>query len=224
MNFVQIQNAVLSDRFRESQRADAINWINHRYAWIWALEDWSFKATITNVTVTANSSVVTGLPADLGTVRMLLTSDGTQLEYLTPERFYEYYYDNTTTLPGTAESFTVVNGAITIGPTSNVTKTDYRLLYDREPARYVGGGPGVGTLTAGLLSADTDVPAMPEGFHFALVHGGAAEGLKLQNDPTWQAFEQDFQASIVAMRERYLTDQRWEHAQFGSYADSVWRG
>ncbi len=202
MTFKEIQDAVLSDRFDESQRGDAKHWVNHRYAWIWALEEWNFQYGTDDVTVTSGSQAVTGVTSDLAAVLTLQRSDGTPLVPLSPADFYGHYYGSTQT--GSPEAFTVVNGAVMVGPTSNETATTYRLVYEKEPT---------------LLVADNDVPAIPAGFHFALVHGGAAEGLKLQNDPTFQAFEQDFQASITAMRRKYLSNVRGTHEQFGRLLD-----
>ncbi len=153
------------------------------------------------MTVTAGSQTVTGVTSDLAAVLTLQRSDGTPLVPLSPPDFFGRYHGSTQS--GKPEAFTIVNGAVMVGPTSSETAT-YKIVYEKDPT---------------LLVADNDVPAMPAGFHFALVHGGAAEGLKLQNDPTWQAFEQDFQASITAMRRKYLANVRGTHGQYGRVLD-----
>lgn len=201
MNFKAIQDAVLSDRFQETQRGDCKNWINHRYAWLWGLEDWTFKSATAVVTVTAGSQAVTTLPTDISTVVALYRSNGDRLKYLMPVKFFELFYDTTNATTGTPYCFTIVNGQLFVGPTSNETAADYKLLYMREVT---------------LLVNDGDTPGLPAGFHFALVHGGASEGLKLQNDFTWQFFEQDFQASIQAMSRAYLSDQDGDYQQYGA--------
>jgi hypothetical protein len=63
---------------------------------------------------------------------------------------------------------------------------------------------------------------LPAEFHFALVHGGAAEGLKRENDPTFQAAEADFQASITAMRYEYLAVHRDRPGQWGRRYSRGW--
>ncbi len=55
------------------------------------------------------------------------------------------------------------------------------------------------------LVNDSDVPLIPLGFHDILVHGGASEGLRNENDPTWQGFEQDYTAGLMDLKAGYLT-------------------
>lgn len=193
LTFKEIQDAVKSDRFREAQRGDIKKWINFRYWWLWHLEEWTFRYATDDVTVTAGSDTVTGVAADFLVAHSLQRYDGTPLQYMGPAAFQRAYYDTTNTQSGTPEAYTVIDGTILVGPKSNETSTAYRLLYEREYTDLVN---------------DNDVPALPNGAHFGLVHGGAAEGLKLQNDPTWQAFEQDFNSVITILRRGYLKDQR----------------
>lgn len=193
VNFLAIQNAVLSDRFKETQRSDAKNWINHRYGWIWTLEPWTFRKRSTAVTIT-NGQVVSP-PAGLGPVRALILSDGTRLAYLEPTVFFDRYTGQSAT--ATPDTYTVLAGTVYVGPT-NSGSLSATLIDDQQVT---------------MLNVDGDTPALPAEFHFALVHGGAAEGLKLQNDPTWLAFEQDFQASIQAMRASYLEESRDKMAE-----------
>jgi predicted secreted Zn-dependent protease len=39
----------------------------------------------------------------------------------------------------------------------------------------------------------------------APVHGAISEGLRLENDPSWEAAEADLQTSIMDMRKSYLS-------------------
>lgn len=188
MKFVDLQNAVLSDRFKEAQRSDAKNWINHRYGWMWTLEPWTFRTRSSTQTITGSSL---SAPASLGPIRAVILSDGTRLAYLEPTVFFDRYTAGASA--SSPEAYTVLGGAVFVGPAVTGTLGGVTVIDDQQVT---------------LLSGDNDVPATPQEFHFALVHGGAAEGLKLQNDPTWLAFEQDFQASIAAMRASYLEEQR----------------
>lgn len=193
LTFKDIQDAVKSDRFDEEQRGDIKKWINFRYWWLWHLEEWTFRYATGLVTVTAGSNVVTGLPSDFLVALSLQRADGAPLQYMGPASFQRGFYDTTTVQTGKPEAYTVIGGTIYVGPTSNETSSAYKLVYEREFTELVG---------------DNDVPALPSGAHFGLVHGGAAEGLKLQNDPTWQAFETDFNSVITILRRGYLVDQR----------------
>lgn len=163
------------------------------------MEEWEFAKATDAVAWSSGSQTVTGVAADFGIAFSLVDSDGEPLAPVADSRdFYAAYLDGST---GTPEAFTVVGSTILVGPTPSKAGTA-TLYYRRE---------------ATLLSADGDTPAFPAGFHFALVHGAAAEGLKLQNDPTWQAFEQDFQASITAMQRQYVVGLRAAGDQFGAY-------
>jgi hypothetical protein len=186
--FKAIQDAVLSDRFEEPQRADAKNWINHRGGWIWTLEPWTFRSRTSTQTITG---ATLSAPAGLGPVRAVLLADGTRLAYVEPALFFDRYTPATT--GASPEAYTVLGGVIFVAPGVTGTLAGVTVIDDAQWTMLVG---------------DNDVPTLPAEFHFALVHGGSAEGLKLQNDPTWLAFEQDFQASIQAMRASYLEEQR----------------
>lgn len=205
MTFKQLQDAVKADRFRESQRGDIMDWLNYRYAWLWDAAEWTFKRAKTTVTVTANSSTVSNLPADLGTVRKLRLSDGTRINYMDPDDFDDLYFGQTAT--DKPQYFTIVDGDLSVGPISSVTDTGCGLFYDK-------------SIT--LMAADSDTPAFPAEMHFALVHGASAEGLKLQNDFTWQAFEQDWSAAIQTMKAKFLLDHLGDDDQYGRLTDWDW--
>lgn len=193
MNFVQLQDAVKSDRFREAQRGDIQTWINARYWWLWSLEDWPFRYATDTITVTAGGQSVTSLPDDFGKALAVIATDDSlnagRLSYKTPGAFFEDWYLNDES--GVPSFYTIVDGDLFVGPTPDSTAADYKLVYLREFT---------------MLAADDDEPALPAGAHLALVFGGSATGLKLQNDPTWQAFEQDFNSAIQVLRAGYLHD------------------
>lgn len=197
MNFLQLQDAVKSDRFREAQRGDIKTWINARYWWLWSLEDWPFRYSTADLTTTSGSQLLGGAPADLGNVLAIIpTNSGDpswKLDYVSPRRFYADWYDPRGTDNGESGYYTIVNGDIFVAPAPDESVADWKLVYSREFS---------------MLVDDDDVPALPDGAHLSLVFGGAATGLKLQNDPTWQAFEQDFNSAIQILRSGYLNDQQ----------------
>lgn len=198
MNFKDLQDAVMSDRFREAQRGDIKTWINSRLGMLWDSADWTFKHAKTTVTVTAGENVVSGLPTDFGTVRALRRSDGTRLHYLDPDDFDDAYFGQTDT--GLPYHFTVVNSAISVGPISSETNTGYGLFYNKAVT---------------VLVDDNDTPNIPVDCHEAIVFGAAVEGLILQNDFTWQGMEQLWSAELQTMKEAYLIDHFGDAAQFG---------
>lgn len=201
MTFLQITDAILLNLFDESSRSDAKNWCNHRYGWILAMEEWAFLNATATVTVTAGSQTVSSLPSDFGIALGLWDSDGRPLRYMTPQAFLTSYNTNLDSA-GSPEAYTVIGDTILVGPTPDTTATDWQLAYELD------GTP---------MSADGDIPIIPELFHVALIHGGRAEGMKLQHNPTWRDVEQDFLASIDAMKRRYLVKVRQAGEQVPAY-------
>lgn len=192
--FLELQTAVMGTRFDESQRGDVKTWINDAYWQAWTQEEWIFRVATDTVIVTANSNVVTGLATDVANVRSLQRSDGVSLDSMDPTDFERRYNSPSSTFTGTPEAYTVINGVVYVGPTSNVSASDYLMVYEKE-------------YTA--LSADGDVPALPTGCHEGiLVFGAIATGLQTENDFTWQFFQQKYDRTLDTLRRGYLSDRR----------------
>lgn len=201
MTFVQIQNAVLADSFTESKRNDAKNWIVARHAWLWDLEQWTFKFTTANVVFTAGSQLVGSVPADFHIAIALYDSTGNPVPAIKDFReFFDRYNANLQNGSGVPEAFTVVGGQLFVGPAGDGSAG--LLVYEKaKPA----------------LVADGDPSGLPDGYDLALVHGGKAEGFKLANIPLWQGFDDDFNAHANAMRRNWLTGIRGQAPQFGAF-------
>jgi hypothetical protein len=209
MNFLQLQDAVMGDRFDDSQRGDVKSWINSAYWSAWSAERWTFRNKTVQVGVTAGLQTVTGIPTDFQRAESLQNAQGMGLQYLEPRRFYARYYDDTQTITGLPESYTILDNVFTIGPASSETRSDYLLTYET-------------AYTA--LFLDTDVPLLPEGSHVqVIVFGATATGLKTQNDFTWQFFIQEYMAGLDSLRSDYLSDESDDDAAYpidplGAYA------
>lgn len=200
MTFRELQDAVIADGFDESKRDDVQRWLNMRLAWLWNAEEWVFKQGTDDVTVTAASMAVSSVPTDFQVALGLLNSDGWPLKATpTVSEFYRLYLDAGRGLP---QAYTVVDGTILVGPTSSVTDSAYKLIYEKAVT---------------LLSADGDLPNIPDGYHMALVHGAKAEGFKLTNIPMWQSYDQQFLGAIDAMRRDYLVEIRNAGEQQAAY-------
>lgn len=203
MTYVEIVNAVLADAFDESRRADAKKWVNFRLSWLWDIADWSFKDGRTNVTVTAGSQNVTGMPADFAAAKNLWRADGDSLHELPDFADFATRFIGTANATSGRPTHYVVQGlSIFVGPTSAETSSGYLLHYKKAPT---------------LLVGDSDVPAIPDGYHMALVHGAKAEGFRLTNVPLAAAFDADFQAAITAMQATYLDASKPRQTQSPAY-------
>jgi len=70
------------------------------------------------------------------------------------------------------------------------------------------------------MNSDNDTPVFDEAYHPLLVIGATATGLKMENDPTWGALEQEFDAGLQAMVEELCPPDHATTLQYGR--DSFW--
>ena len=199
MTFGEIIDDVLLDTCEETQRDRAGRAVNLRYAHLWGLEDWTFRYALINPTVTGGSSALHALPDDFG-VPIYLWNDlgGDPLPYLEIADFQLQYLP---TLTGTTEAWTVIDGAVLLGPTPSASAT-WTCYYRKRLTQ--------------LSDEDLDSPAIPDEYQMMLVHGARAEMLAAYNDPTAGDMEQQWQADIEAMRREYLTDAEGQPDQWPS--------
>ena len=211
MTFVDLQNEVLTYRFKEQQRTSVKRWINQRYGWVWAGAAWPFKySSPTALTVTAGTAAAAFATAtDVLRPLAVWDQNGDQIEYLVPREFQLYYQSSTSS--GDPQNYTVIGGTIYLGPTPQSSQT-FQVGYERK----VGHFNGADAKVVGLLDQDTDYPIWDPAYHYMLVMGATATGLKLVNDPTWEALEDEFRAMVIVMEQELLPADRGENIQFGS--------
>lgn len=203
MTFLELQNeliAVPAARFKETQRESVKKWINYRYATLWSAEDWTFRRSITPLTITAG--VIT-MPTDFAAPLGLWDNNGTRLRWIPTRDFYTAHLPALTT--GSPSCFTVVDDQIILDPTPSGNLT-FQLHYEQKMTPLVN---------------DTDVPGIPLEHHYLLVHGATATGSVGMNDFTYQFAEQMWTNGLDVMRRDYLEDQSEETVQWGSYMDVV---
>lgn len=212
MTYKQIVDGVLAAGFGEVKRAEAKNWVQARHAWVWDAEEWTFRYATSPVVFTANSQVVGSLPADFRAGVALYDTQGVPLRPVRDYReFFGGYNANLNLGSGRPEAWTVMAGQLLVGP--NGDGSTGLLIYERsKPA----------------LVNDGDLTGLPDGYDLMLVHGGKAEGFKLTNVPLWQGFDDDFNASVNAMRRNYLNAVRAAGSQqFGAFRPAgglrLWR-
>lgn len=198
-----MQNSVLAARFNEGLRDEAKLWLNQRLGVLWAAADWPFKKLTESCSVGGDGVVVP--PSMVRRVLAVWNSDNDKLEWLEPQVFRSYYDGTETgTLP---VAWTIDGEDMKIAPigAGTVSVRHERRLYHLDE----NGDPVVGPLTL-----DEDSCPYDEEFHYYLVQGAIATGLKRENDPTWQALEDDFNAGIFVMREELLPPNSPENRQF----------
>jgi hypothetical protein len=214
VQFVDIQNEVITgtNRFRETNRVQVKRWINDRYARVWRAAPWGFRYAVpTAMAVSGGTAPTTGslvqvtTPSDLGVPLALYDSDGDPLSRLTVKELHDNYRTVTSNADPEVWAFsgagrgTVGLTQLFVAPKPSASTTVY-VPYERVIGRIVSS-----TFTPGLLSADSDEPVWAEEYHYALVYGAMATGLKMENDPTWPALEDEYNAVLDAMKDELVS-------------------
>lgn len=205
LNLEQIRKEMRQQRFGPNMDTSLLYWINLREGQIWSDSEWPFKRLMREA-VTAENGYV-GVPDQFWKAANLEAADGTTLGFLLPEE-YELMYPIGSDAAGAAAHFTILNSQVLLGPAVSGT---FYLSYDKRVCHY----DNTGFLVSGPMFEADDYPPYPVEYHYMLVVGAMASGLKVQNDPTWDALEQEFQQMLGTMREDLLPPDQYRNAQFG---------
>ncbi len=200
MTFLEMQEAVLLDRFDERQRAPIKDAINSRYGRLWALEPWSFKRIIVEHSLLSGEDSVT--LTDLGlqkveTVWSDLPSDLTRLAADRPELIYQH----ASTTSGTPYGFSIVGDTVYLD----------RPLSSNATLAFIGEAKWT------PLVADGESPLIPAEYHMAIVAGAAADMLLREADPTWQGEEKLFVDQVNEMKLSYMSNLRMAQTAYPSW-------
>lgn len=217
MTFKQIQDEIINIRFKESQRESVKHWINVRYQGVWGFADWPWKRQgPVDIQVTAaspNTSIPTGFLRPI----QLFDDAGNELLWMEPDEFDRNYANaQANGVTGAPDSFKWVDDVLTLGLTPQSDAT-FSLTYERKLVHLQGGT----VPTVGAMSEDSDVPIWEDVYHYILVMGAMATGLRLENDPTYPQMEEEFDGLLSSMRDHYLpTASPGSHLQYGREWDS----
>lgn len=181
MNYVDIQNEIISLRFDESRRDQVKNWIKIRYAALWAQADWNFRDVMdASLPIVAGSNTPV-MPSDLSSVEAIVDNYGQALGYLEPMAWRDTFLSSST-VTGTPIAYTMIAGQAYLGPTPQSSAT-FLISYDRRVSRLVGG-----VVTSGNFSGDSDKPIWSttgfEEYDYLLVLDAMMLGQQVLNDPT----------------------------------------
>lgn len=203
MTFQEIVNEVLFDRFAETRRASVERYVNSRYGRVWAQEPWTFKRIA--VSTSMSDSDVTLEELGLQRIEGVWQTRGNYNYDMFPNRPEDFFFW-VSEVGGVPYNYTVYGDTLHLERSPSST-TDFVVLGEK---KFV------------PLEDDGDVPLIPEEFHMMLVHGAASEGLRMENDPTWQGFEQDYQAYLQDMKLSYLTAVRNFGDAYPAWTPSRW--
>lgn len=186
MDFLEIQNSVLTDRFSEEKRDAVKQAINSRYGRLWLTAGWSFRFAMDDVVVPSGANSF-----DKGAFHTPIEIyDSTQTGYwkrvnsVIPQDFLPYR-QNYSAYP---IEFTVIGDTVFLDRNApgDVTLQVY------------------GELAWVPLINAADVPLLPLEFHYMLVVGAASDQLKLENDPSYKPLEDTWEKMLEDMKKGYL--------------------
>jgi hypothetical protein len=152
------------------------------------------------------------MPPDFDRVIHLFNAEGSELVQSYPDEFDQDYASGQIQLAqGNPEAFKVVARVLTLAPVPASDATLYFSYY-----RLLAHRNAVGDIIAGPMANDDDEPIWDRGHHYLLATGGMSTGLKMENDPTWQALEAEFQQAFELMREDLLPPDRTITTQYAA--------
>lgn len=206
MNFKEMADFVLGERFDEAKRNEVKEVLNAVYGLAFHSNQWDFRHTTAAVTVNAGSDEVQALPTDLGPIEVLVTEHGQRLEYSTPRQFL--HYEKPITQNSQPAIYTRLGDAVKIAPSPTESSTDWEVAYERR-------------LT--FMVQDTDVPNWPAEFRYGvLVQGARAQMLAGENDPTYDMPQSYSEQALTGCVRDYISDRRFTLLQYGR--DSIGSG
>lgn len=206
-----MKDELVSTRFGENKRPSCGRWINHRMGMVWAHADWPFRKAIRETAEVDASGVVT-MPSTFRRMLWAETTDEQPIHFLDPATFRATWGAANSESATQPTSYTVVNGVAYVRPKGS---SSIYIAYERKMCHLHLGA----TVTVGEMVDDTDEPVWDDEFHYLLVLGAMATGLKTENDPTWESLETEFAIALGAMREEYLPPDGVVNRQFGRIED-----
>lgn len=208
MTFKQLQDEVIALRFQEGRRASIKSWINARYAYLWALEDWTFKRVPpTNITV-VNGSRTPAMPTDFGHAERLFDDQGAELAAMDVNDWDEAFKWDTST--GRPSSYTLVSRQLYLGPTPNANYT-FTMSYTRRLTHV----DSITGITGGVMVEDADQALWPAEYDYLLVLEAAMMGMQLEKDEGWQDLRVPRDELLEAMRGDLTSDAVATKTQYG---------
>jgi hypothetical protein len=201
LSYRDIQNSVIAQGFDETDRAQVKIAIQFRHAWLWDLEDWTFRYKFSTVTFTEGSRIATA-PEDLNAVVALYDAQGGVVRGVKDRRsFFNVANSALVTGTGSPGLYTMVAGQLYTDMLGDGSTGE--LLYRRSKP---------------VLLNDADTTGLPADYDLALVHGGKAEMFKLKIVPDLAAdFDNDFTAAANALRRNYLEEVLEQGQQWGAF-------
>ena len=208
MQFIDMVNEIIQFRFNQTQEIYVKRWLNLREQQVWAATEWPWKKLV-DVTLTIDEGDdALDLPVAVRRVANVYDESGSALSWVPPDEFASRNRGQTER--GHPSEYTLSSNQIILAPAAS-GPFSFSIDYERGIFHY----DITGTKTNGAMSVDGDYPAWDEAWHWILVPGAMATGLKMENDPTWEPLEQEFVTGLDAMKEDLLPPSHASTLQYG---------
>lgn len=204
--FSNLKTNVQGTRFDSTQATQIGRIINLKMVEIWNSDErWEFRQSpYAPVTAPVGNGYVSGLPTDLGKVMALYDDDGVELQRLNQDDFDALVLPDVAT--GTRAAPYVYKVVDLGGPAiiTNTPDANYSLSlgYLRKTC-YMAGGT---VLTPGIMVNNTDTPAWDSAFHDVLEIAATVAMLRLENDPSAETLDAEYDEALAAMRAALIAD------------------
>jgi hypothetical protein len=208
MQFIDMVNEIINFRFNSTQDLYVKRWLNLREQQVWAQAEWPWKK-LTDVTMQIDSGdSALDLPIAVRRVINVYDQTGQRLTWIPPDEFSNLYRGST--LTGVPSVYTLSSNQIILAPTAS-GNLSFSIDYERGIFHY----DSTGTKVNGAMTDASDYPAWDDAWHWILVPGAMATGLKMENDPTYEPLEQEFLTGLDAMKEDLLPPSHASTLQYG---------
>lgn len=210
MTYKQLQDECVLYRFGEGRRNSVKAWLNRRMQAVWGESEWPFKRINRAPVTTFNGKIV--MPTGFRRAISVEDANGGILSFRDPELFRtDVPINSEGSTSDISSEYTVWGGQILTDAILGDGLTFY-LSYLRRVCVF----DADGVIREGLLTLDGDSPLWDPEFHYMLVLGATATGLKLENDFTWQALEDEFQQVLTEMKDDLLPPDTVGTTQYGA--------
>jgi hypothetical protein len=210
LNFKELQDECVVFRFGENRRNSIKLWLNRRMQAVWGEAEWPFKrVNRQDVLTDTNGQLV--MPVGFRRAIAVEDNQGNALEYMVAEEFRENFQWNQVNL-APPSTYTTWNGQVLFDSNPGGIGIGFKLSYIRRICCY----QSPGELKEGLMVNDNDTPLWDPEHHFLLVLGATSTGLKLENDFTWSALEDEFGMALTEMKDDLLPPDAVGTTQYGA--------
>lgn len=195
-------------------------WINRAYSRVWHAAPWPWRLAPNQTLAVVGGTQAVAIPADFGQPVGLFDQLGVPMTFRPALDFMQRYNDPAVAR-GAPVDYTVMGATLYLGPTP-ISSQSFKFTYLKRLQRYV-----TGVATTGPLTGGADIPILGyspahDDWHWLLLVGGNAIGMKLTQAPQehYSPLDMEFAAGLEDMIADLGQVEKQEAER--SYGQQVW--